>query len=89
MLLIYYPIIFSFLLYVIQAHLGDQTQVLRTVVTSSNPRNITQQLSSSILGREMTEANAENALARSHSRSRSPMPTMQQSTICPIDPAAS
>ncbi len=48
-------------------------------ITSSNPRGSTQQLASSILGREMAEANAENALARFNSRSRSPVPTMQQS----------
>ena len=53
--------------------------MLRTEITSSNPQGNTQQMASSILGREMTEFNAENALARSHSRSRSPVPTTQQS----------
>jgi hypothetical protein len=53
--------------------------VLRTEITSSNPRGNTQQLASSILGRGMTKSNAENALARSQSRSRSPVPTTQQS----------
>ncbi len=52
---------------------------MRTEVTSSNPRDSTQQLVSSVLGRDMMEASADNALARSHSRSRSLVPNTQQS----------
>ena len=67
-----------FILIFLHAPLGDQAQELRTEITSSNHCGSTQLLMSSMLAQEMVETNASNALAQSHSRYRSPVPTTQQ-----------